>query len=54
VYGYGDTVILKKFVVPDVEAELRALWRDIDKRLGKERRLTQKEIDEEIHASRKG
>jgi len=53
IYGHGDTLILKKLVVPDVESELEALWKEIDQKVGKKRRLTQKEIDEEIHAYRK-
>lgn len=53
IYGHGDTLILKKLVVPDVESELKALRREIDQKIGKKRRLTQKEIDEEIHAYRK-
>ncbi|MCJ7770900.1 AbrB/MazE/SpoVT family DNA-binding domain-containing protein [Candidatus Bathyarchaeota archaeon] len=52
IYGHGDTLILKKLVVPDVESELKALWKDIDQKIGKKRRLTQKEIDEEIHTYR--
>ncbi len=53
VYGHGDTLILKKLVVPNVESELKALWSEIDQKIGKKRRPTQKEIDEEIHANRK-
>jgi len=53
VYGHGDTLILRKLVVPDVESELKALWKEIDQKIGKKRRPTQKEIDEEIHAHRK-
>jgi len=29
------------------------LWREIDKTIGKKRRLSHKEINEEIHAHRK-
>jgi len=53
IYGHGDTLILKRLVVPDVESELKSLWKEIDQKIGKKRRLTQKEIDEEIHAHRK-
>ena len=53
IYGHGDSLILKKLIVPDVERELKALWREIDKTIGKKRRLSQKEIDEEIHAHRR-
>jgi AbrB family looped-hinge helix DNA binding protein len=53
IYGHGDTLILKKLVLPDVESELKALWKQIDQKIGKKRRLTQKEIDEETHAHRK-
>lgn len=53
IYGHGDTLILRKLVVPDVESELKALWREIDQKIGKKTRPTQKEIDEEIHAYRR-
>ena len=53
IYGHGDSLILKKLIVPDVERELKALWREIDKTIGKKRRLSHKEINEEIHAHRK-
>jgi hypothetical protein len=53
IYGHGDTLILRKLVVPDVESEMKALWRKIDQKIGRKRRLTQKEIDEEIHAYRR-
>jgi AbrB family looped-hinge helix DNA binding protein len=52
VYGYDDTVILKKLTLPDAESELEVLWKEIDKKIGK-RRMSEKEIDEEIHAMRK-
>jgi AbrB family looped-hinge helix DNA binding protein len=50
IYAHGDTLILRKLVVPDIESEMKALWREIDQKIGRKRRLTQKEIDEEIHA----
>jgi AbrB family looped-hinge helix DNA binding protein len=53
IYGHGDTLILRKLIVPDVESEMKALWRKIDQKIGRKRRLTQKEIDEEIHAYRR-
>jgi hypothetical protein len=53
IYGHGDTLILRKLVVPDVESEMKALWREIDQKIGRKRRLTQKEVDEEIHAYRR-
>ena len=53
IYGHGDTLILRKLVVPDIESEMKALWREIDQKIGRKRRLTQKEIDEEIHAYRR-
>ena len=53
IYDHGDTLILRKLIVPDVESEMKALWREIDQKIGRKRRLTQKEIDEEIHAYRR-
>jgi len=53
IYDHGDTLILRKLVVPDIESEMKALWREIDQKIGRKRRLTQKEIDEEIHAYRR-
>ena len=53
IYDHGDTLILRKLVVPDIESEMKALWREIDQKIGGKRRLTQKEIDEEIHAYRR-
>lgn len=53
IYAHGDTLILRKLVVPDIESEMKALWREIDQKIGRKRRLTQKEIDEEIHAYRR-
>jgi len=53
IYSHGDTLILRKLVVPDIESEMKALWREIDQKIGRKRRLTQKEIDEEIHAYRR-
>jgi AbrB family looped-hinge helix DNA binding protein len=53
VYHYDDTLILKKLTVPNVETEMKALWKEIDKRIGKKRRLSDKEIEEEVHAHRR-
>lgn len=53
IYDHGNTLILRKLVVPDIESEMKALWREIDQKIGRKRRLTQKEIDEEIHAYRR-
>ncbi len=53
VYDYDDTLILKKLIIPDVEIEMKALWKEIDKRIDKKHRPTQREVDEEIHAYRK-
>ena len=48
VYGYRDAVIMKKLEVPDVAKELRALYKRIDKRIGKFGELNSHEIDEVI------
>jgi AbrB family looped-hinge helix DNA binding protein len=53
VYGYGDAVILKKIEVPNVEKELREMYRRINRRIAKYGELTQEEIAEEIRKYRK-
>lgn len=53
VYGYGDTIIMKKLELPDVKSELEALWKEMDKKLAGKRRPTEKEILEEIQRYRK-
>lgn len=54
VYGYGDTVIMKKLELPDVKSELEELWMKMDKKLAGKRRPTEREIIEEIQRYRKG
>jgi AbrB family looped-hinge helix DNA binding protein len=53
VYGYRDTVILKKIKVPDVEKKLKEMYRRIEKRIAKYGELTQEEIEEEIQKYRR-
>lgn len=51
VFGRGDTVIMKRLVLPDVKKE----WEDIFKRMDeKGLKLSEKEIQKEITASRRG
>jgi len=53
VYGYRDTVILKKIKVLDVEKKLKEMYRRIEKRIAKYGELTQEEIEEEIQKYRR-
>ena len=53
VYAYQDVVILKKLEVPDIEKELEAMYKRIDKRIAKYGALTQEEINEIIHEHRR-
>lgn len=53
VYGYGDTIIMKRLELPDVERELETLWDEIDKKSADKRKLTEDEILEEIQNYRK-
>ena len=53
VYDYQDAVILKKLEIPDIEKELEAMYKRIDKRIAKYGEMTQEEIDEIIHEHRK-
>lgn len=50
VFGKGDTVIMKKLELPDLKKE----WEDIFKTMdAKELKFSEKQIQEEITASRK-
>jgi AbrB family looped-hinge helix DNA binding protein len=54
VYECGkDSLLLKKLEVPDLEKELRAMYRRIDRRIAKYGEMTQEEIDEIIHEHRR-
>jgi len=53
VYGCRDTVIMKKLDVPDLEKELEAMYKRIDKRIAKYGELTNEEINEIIHEHRR-
>ena len=53
VYAYQNAVILKKLEVPDIEKELEAMYKRIDKRIAKYGALTQEEINEIIHEHRR-
>lgn len=53
VYCYGDTLILKKLEIPDVEKKLEALYRRIDRKIAKYGDLSEEEIDEEIQRYRR-
>ncbi len=53
VYGYKDVVILKKIEMPNIEKELRKMYRRIDRRIARYGELTQEEIEEEIQKYRR-
>jgi len=53
VYGYKDTVIMKRLELPDIKDELEALWKEIDQGRTGKRRPTEEEILEEIRRYRK-
>ena len=53
VYKCQDTVILKKLEVPDIEKELQAMYKRIDKRIAKYGALTQEDVEAEIQKYRR-
>jgi AbrB family looped-hinge helix DNA binding protein len=53
VYGCKDTVIMKKLDVPDLEKELEAMYKRIDKRIAKYGEFTQEDVEKEIQKYRK-
>lgn len=53
VYGYDDTVILKKLYMPDVKEEWKRLKKIVDERVKKYGELSEKEIAEEVKAYRR-
>jgi AbrB family looped-hinge helix DNA binding protein len=53
VYGYGDTIIIKRLELPDVERELETLWNEIDKKSENKPKPTEQEILEEIQRYRR-
>jgi AbrB family looped-hinge helix DNA binding protein len=53
VYGSKDTLVMRKLDVADLENQLKAIYKKIDRRIVKYGELTQEEIDEEIHKYRK-
>jgi AbrB family looped-hinge helix DNA binding protein len=53
VYCFGDTLIMKKLEIPDVEKKLEALYRRIDRKIAKYGELSEEEIDEEIQRYRR-
>jgi len=53
VYCFGDTLIMKKLEIPDVEKKLEALYRRIDRKIAKYGELSEEEINEEIQRYRR-
>ncbi|MCP8307788.1 MAG: AbrB/MazE/SpoVT family DNA-binding domain-containing protein [archaeon] len=52
VYNVEDTIILKKLTVPDLEKEMKELYKEIDKKLVKYGELSEEEIQKEIERYR--
>jgi AbrB family looped-hinge helix DNA binding protein len=52
VYEYEDSVILKKFVEPDLSKETEAMYKRVDERIAKYGELSNDEINEVIHEHR--
>lgn len=53
VYGYGDTIIIKRLELLDVERELETLWDEIDKKSADKQTKTEEKILEEIQNYRR-
>jgi AbrB family looped-hinge helix DNA binding protein len=53
VYGYQDAVIMKKMEIPNVIKDLEDLYRRVDQKVKKYGPLSDKEINDIIHQSRK-
>ena len=53
VYGYGDTIIIKRLELPDVERELETLWDETDKKSADKPTTTEEKILEEIQNYRR-
>ncbi|MGA1975971.1 MAG: AbrB/MazE/SpoVT family DNA-binding domain-containing protein [Conexivisphaerales archaeon] len=54
VYGYQDSVIMKKMEIPDVRKELEEIYRRVDKRIAEYGELSSTEINEVIDKYRRG
>jgi AbrB family looped-hinge helix DNA binding protein len=52
VYGFEDTIVLKKLALPDPKEEMEKLWKKIDKRIAKYGELTEEDIQNEIQKVR--
>jgi AbrB family looped-hinge helix DNA binding protein len=53
VYECEDSVILKKFVEPDLSKEIEAMYKRVDERIAKYGELIQDDIEKEIQKYRK-
>jgi len=53
VYGYQDTVVMKKLKIPNVTRELEEIYRKVDARIAKYGELTDQEINEIIQEHRR-
>ena len=52
VYECDDSVILKKFIEPDLSKELQAMYKRVDEKIAKYGELSNDEINEIIHEYR--
>jgi len=53
VYGYQDTIVLKKLYVPDLREEWERIKRIIEERNKKYGKLTEEDVRREVKAARK-
>jgi len=53
VYGYKDTVIMKKMDIPDILKNLKSIYRKVDARSAKHGKISDKEINELVRKYRK-
>lgn len=52
VYGYGDTVILKKIYLPSLKEEWKKIKQIADERMRKYGKLTEEDVAREVEAYR--
>lgn len=53
VYGYKDTVIMKKMDIPDIVRDLKSIYQKVDARAAKYGKMSDKEINEIVQKYRK-
>lgn len=53
VYGYKDTVIMKKMDIPDIVRDLKSIYQKVDARAAKYGKMSDKEINKIVQKYRK-